>query len=276
MKLARKKNDTQGRAPFAGGRPESPHKMKMTIYEFKLFAERCVSEDVTRPKLQQPCRDTRRTYVSDGRIALIIEASDPSFKTFSETGTESVVNQLTNRINSFNAALERGDDACEKFRIDAARLRTAAHATFCDLEPSMDYLRHYEPDPDDLDDVATTETVRFVYQRYAFVILNDRLRTVIAGYYADILADVLAATDTRYAYIYQTHADSAIYVKGENWYLILMPLRGKPEFGEAHWMVAGAIADAATGELLHSYENNDEIPRADMDVLRWQQKGGAK
>lgn len=246
----------------------------MTIEQFKEFAPRIVSEDETRRALMYPCCNGCRAYASDGRIALIIKTCyTSSFKTDDETGVRVVTTSLNDCINAFDAALERGN--CEAFSIDADRLRNAARATFDDLEPSMDYLRSYEPDPDDLDDVASTESVRFVRERYSRVILPNRGRSVIAGYYADILADVLAATDTHCAYVRHYIKDSPIYAKGANWYLIVMPIRTDCGYGgEKRWMNDSAIADAATGELVHSYDPDGNGPdRADMDVLRFPKKG---
>lgn len=247
--------------------------MKMTIDKFKDFAPRCVSEDVTRPALMQPCRNGCHAYVSDGRIALICETCDQSFKLDDDVGARNVTAHLNDRIIKFNTALMRRD--CEAFSLNATRLSTAAAATFDNLEPSMDYLRTYEPDPDDLDDVATTETVRFVRERYSRVILPNRGRTVIAGHYAAILADVLAATGTSCAYVRHDIKNSPIYAKGENWYLILMPLRANHDFGETRWMDASAIADAATGKLLHGY-NKDEPDRVDLDALRFPESEAEK
>lgn len=242
--------------------------MKMTIDEFKSFAPRIVSEDDTRRALTQPCRNGCHAYVSDGRIALVCETCDTSLNTDDETGARSVTIALGGYIVSFNTALTRGD--CEVFSLDASRLRIAARATFDDLEPSMDYLRSYEPDPDDPDDIASTESVRFVRERYSRVILPNRGRSVIAGYYADILADVLTLTDIHCAYVQHGVKNSPIYAKGENWYLMVMPLRGTSSFGETRWLEASAIADAATGELVHSYDSDGNGPdRADLDALRF-------
>ena len=263
-------NDTQGRAPFAGGRPESPHKMKITIDQFKMFAQRCVSEDVSRPALMQPVRKNERVYVSDGRIALICETGDnTSIKSHEEVaGSFGMTVGLDDYISHFNAALEHGN--CEAFSV--AHLHAAVRATFDNLAPSLDYLRTYEPDPDDLDDEVSVESVRFVYERYSCVILPNRRRSVIAGYYADIIADILAVTGTSCAYVRLKIKNSPIYAKGENWHLILMPLRATHEYGDVRWMSASAIADAATGELLHGY-NKEEPDRVDIDALRFPAKG---
>ena len=53
--------------------------------------------------------------------------------------------------------------------------------------------------------------------------------------------------------------------------VILMPLRNTHEFGETRWLDACAIADAATGELLHSYGDAKQV---DLDTLRFPGKGG--
>lgn len=259
--------------PSPGARPERQTMTNMTIDEFKQFAPRIVSEDVSRPSIMQPCRNGCHAYATDGRIALIFETCDQSFKLDDEVDARNVTTHLNNYIIEFNTAITRGK--CEAFCLDAALLRIAARATFDNLAPSLDYLRTYEPDPDDPDDVPATETVRFVYERYSRVILPDRGRTVIAGYYADIIADILAATDTSCAYVRHDIKNSPIFTQGKYWCLILMPLRATHDFGEARWMDASAIADAATGELLHGY-NIDEPDRADLDALRFPKKGGAK
>lgn len=248
--------------------------MKMTIDDFKLFAPRIASEDETRRALQQPFRFQRRAYVTDGRIALVIETCDDSLMKAEEAGATTVALQLNKYTIAFDAALHLGN--CEAFSLDAGRLGIAATLTFGDLEPSMDYLRSYEPDSDDPDDVASTESVRFVRERYSHVILPNRGRSVIAGYYADILNEVLALTNTHCAYVRHDLKNSPIYAKGENWYLMVMPLRAEPTFGETGWMVAASVADAATGELLHSYyPDDDEEGRVDLYKLRFPGKGGA-
>ena len=246
--------------------------MKMTIDDFKLFAPRIASEDETRRALQQPFRFQRRAYVTDGRIALVIETCDDSLMKAEEAGTTTVALQLNKYTIEFDAAIHLGN--CEAFSLDAGRLGIAATLTFGDLEPSMDFLRSYEPDPDDPDDVASTESVRFVRERYSRVILPNRGRSVIAGYYADILSEVLALTNTHCAYVRHDLKNSPIYAKGENWYLIVMPLRGTSSFGETRWLEASAIADAANGALVHRYDPDGNGPdRADLDELRFPKKG---
>ena len=249
--------------------------MKMTIDEFKLFAPRIASEDETRRALRRPFRFQRRAYVTDGRVALVLdEACDASLVTAVEAGATTAALQLDKHITAFAAANVLG--CCEMFGLDAALLRAAARATFADLEPSMDYLRSHEADPDDPGDVSTTESVRFVHERYSRVILPDCGRTVVAGHFADILADVLAATGARHACVRHDIRSVPVYAGGENWHLMIMPLRAELTFGETGWMVAASVADAATGELLHSYyPDDDEEGRVDLCKLRFPGKGGA-
>ena len=236
----------------------------MTIKEFKLFAPRIASEDDTRRPIQQPFRHGGRAYVTDGRFALVLEACDASLVTAEEAGATTAALQLDKYITAFGAANDL--DRCEAF--DVLHLRDAARATFDDLAPCVDRLRVYEADPSDPGDVSTTESVRFVRQRYAFVILPNRGRSVIAAHFADVLADVLAATDTRCAYVRHDIKNSPIYACGVNWHMLIMPLRANLEFGETGWMTASAIADAATGELVHHYDYDDPT-RVNLDELRF-------
>lgn len=238
----------------------------MTINMFKEFAPRIVSEDPTRQAIMQPCRNGCHAYATDGRIALVCETCDQSFKPDDELGARNVTISLNDYIVQFNTALMHGN--CEAFSLDAGRLGIAVTLTFDNLAPSMDYLRTYEPDPDDPDDVASTESVRFVRERYSRVILPNRGRSVIAGYYAAIVADILAATDTNVAYVRHDIKNSPVFIKGKRWYLILMPLRATSDFGKTYWTDVGAIADAATGKLLHGYDK-DNGDRANLDALRF-------
>lgn len=243
--------------------------MKMTIEEFKLFAERCVSEDVTRPALAKAFRAGARAYVTDGRIALALDLTGDMDVSGIEYSYSHIPGMIDKYITDFCSALSAGK--CEAFSLDAAKLRAAATATFADLKPEEDHLRTYEADPDDPDDVPTMETLRFVHCRYSRVILPDRSRTVIAGYYAAVLADIFAATNAGVAYIRHDITNSPICARGANWAVMLMPLRNTHEFGETRWLDASAVADAATGELLHSYGDAKQI---DLDTLRFPGEGG--
>lgn len=240
--------------------------MKMTIEEFRLFAERCVSEDVTRPALTKAFRAGARAYVTDGRIALALDLTGDMDASGIEYNYSHLPGMCDKYITDFCSALSAGK--CEAFSLDAAKLRTAAAATFADLKPHEDYLRNC-----DSDDVADVETLRFVHERFSRVILPDRSRTVIAGYFAAILADILSATNAGVAYIRHDIKNSPIFAGGANWTVMLMPLRNTHEFGETRWLDASAIADAATGELLHSY--GDPGGPVDLDTLRFPGKGGA-
>lgn len=245
--------------------------MKMTIDQFKLFAERCVSEDVTRPALTKAFRAGARAYVTDGRIALALDLTEDMDVSGIEYSYSHIPGMIDTYITDFCSALSAGN--CEAFSLDAAKLRAAAAATFADLKPEGDYLRTHEADPDDPDDVPTMETLRFVHERFSRVILPDRSRTVIAGYYAAVLADIFAATNAGVAYIRHDITNSPICARGANWTVMLMPLRNTHEFGETRWLDASAVADAATGELLHSYGDAKQI---DLDTLRFPGKGGEK
>ena len=243
--------------------------MKMTIEEFKLFAERCVSEDVTRTALQKPFRAGARAYVTDGRIVLAVDLTGDMDVSGIEYSYSHIPGMIDKYIADFGSALSIGK--CEAFSLDAAKLHTAAAATFADLKPEEDFLRTYEADPDDPDDVPTMETLRYVHERFSRVILPDRSLSVIAGCYAAVLADIFAATNAGVAYIRHDIENSPICARGANWAVMLMPLRIEHKFGETRWLDASAIADAATGELLHSYGDAKQI---DLDTLRFPGKGG--
>lgn len=243
--------------------------MKMSIEEFKLFAERCVSEDVTRPSLTKPFRAGARAYVTDGYIALALDLTGDMDVSGIEYSYSHIPGMIDKYITDFCSALSAGK--CEAFSLDAAKLRTAAAATFADLKPHEDYLRTYEADPDDPDDVTTVATLRFVHRRYSRVILPDHSHSVIAGYYAAVLADILAATNAGVAYIRHDITNLPICARGANWTVMLMPLCNTHEFGETRWLDASAVADAATGELLHSYGDAKQI---DLNALLFPAKGG--
>lgn len=242
----------------------------MTCAEFATLAPRLVTEDVLRPKLQQPWRTDRRTYATDARFALIFDSCVWTAETEAAAGAAKLTQTLESMaadIDSFTASAR-----CETVELDVARLRAAIRATYDDLAKSEMFLHTYEPDDSDPDDEPRIESVRWMRSVFSRVILPDRRRTVLAGYYAEILADMLDTFGVKHICVPpNVKRAMPICATGDNWRLLIMPIYcgdGRPPY----LMPAAAVADAATGELVHHYEGG----QVDCHRLRFPAKGGAQ
>lgn len=240
----------------------------MTCEEFTTLAPRLAAEDERRKKLRKPWRTDRRTYVSDGRAALIYDDCVPAAETEAAMGVANqtqTLERMAADIDSFTASAR-----CETVELDVARLRAAIRATYEDLEKSEMFLRDREPDDTDPDDEPKVESVRWMRSAFSRIILPDKRRTVLAGYYAEILADMLDTFGIKHICIPpNVRRDMPICATGDNWRLLIMPIYcgdGRPPY----LMPAAAVADAATGELVHHYEDG----QVDCYDLRFPAKGG--
>lgn len=242
----------------------------MTSTEFKYLAGGCVSEDETRPALRSAFYWGGTAIATDGRIALVADAKPGDLPAADEAQQRLAQSLLGEMLPEARKKVANGK--YEEFELDIDMLVVAVAAVETDIAPEMDELRHYEPDPDDPDDFPSEESERFVLSRYTMVILPNARRTVIAGYYASVVANCCLIGGKARAYMDKRHGDGGpLYLAGQGWELLLMPLyvRGYARNDLCH---AASVADAATGLLV----NRRAAGCFNLDKLRFPQEGGAK
>ena len=228
----------------------------MTVQQFKEFAERIVSKDVTRPALRSAFRWYKFSIVADGRIALVVDKAFDSLPVASGDQVSiaaSLIAKIMPDIDKKMLAGKYGHFVC-----DIDLLERAAQAVEKDLEPDMAKLRHHEADPYDPDDVDSEDSERYVYQTCSQIIMPDKRRTVVAGYYARLVADIcLRCGRSVSAVADQKLARSTLLFLGSGWRVFLQPLYLRDE-GNPFWFSNNAIADARTGELVWSHSNGGQ------------------
>lgn len=244
----------------------------MTITEFKYLAGLCVSEDVTRPALRSAFYWGGTAIATDGRIALVADAK-PGDLPAADEDQQRLAQSLHGEMLP-EARKDVANGKYEEFELDIDKLVAAVKAVEEDIAPEMDELRHYEPDPDDPDDAPSEESERFVLSRYTMVILPNVERTIIAGYYASVVANCCLIGGKARAYMDKRHGDGGpLYLAGQGWELLLMPLRVRGCTRDRNNLCdAASVADAATGLLV----NRRAAGRFNLDKLRFPQEGGAK
>ena len=243
----------------------------MTSTEFKYLAGLCVSEDVMRPALRSAFYWGGTAIVTDGRIALVADA-EPGDLPAADEAQQHLAQSLHGEMLP-EARKKVANGKYEEFKLDIDRLVVAVAAVETDIAPEMDELRHYEPDPDDPDDFPSEESERFVLSRYTMVILPNVARTVIAGYYASVVANCCLIGGNARAYMDKRHGDGGpLYLAGQGWELLLMPLYVRGRTGTRDNLCdAASVADAATGLLV----NRRAAGRFNLDKLRFPREGGA-
>lgn len=244
----------------------------MTSTEFKYLAGLCVSEDVTRPALRCCFYWGGSAIVTDGRIALVADA-EPGDLPASDEAQQRLAQSIHGELLP-KARKNVANGKYEEFELDIDKLAVAVAAVETAIAPEMAELRHYEADPDDPDDAPSEESERFVLSRYAMVILPNARRTVIAGYYASVVANCCLIGGKARAYMDKRHGDGGpLYLVGQGWELLLMPLRVRGcTWTRDNLCDAAFVADAATGLLV----NRRAAGRFNLDKLRFPQEGGAK
>ena len=242
----------------------------MTSTEFKYLAGFCVGESEWRPAMRSAFYWGGSALATDGRIALVADA-EPGDLPAADEAQQRLAQSLHGEMLP-EAREKVANGKYEEFKLDVDRLVVAVAAVETDIAPEMDELRHYEPDPDDPDDFPSEESERFVLSRYTMVILPNARRTVIAGYYASVVANCCLIGGKARAYMDKRHGDSGpLYLAGQGWELLLMPLyvRGYARNDLCH---AASVADAATGLLV----NRRAAGCFNLDKLRFPREGGAK
>ena len=242
----------------------------MTSTEFKYLAGGCVSEDVTRPALRSAFYWGGTAIATDGRIALVADVK-PGDLPASDEAQQRLAQSLLGELLP-KARKNVANGKYEEFELDIDRLVVAVAAVETDIAPEMDELRHYESDPDDPDDAPSEESERFVLSKYTMVILPNVERTVIAGYYASVVANCCLIGGKARAYMDKRHGDGGpLYLAGQGWELLLMPLYVR-DYARNNLCHAASVADAATGLLV----NRRAAGCFNLDKLRFPQKGGAR
>lgn len=249
----------------------------MTEEQFKEFAERIASEDETRIALRNAFRWEGYSIVSDRRIALVVEKAFESLPV-AEGSQESVARSLLNEILP-----QQSKDEWVPFDLDIDLLGRAAAETAQNIAPEMEELRHYKADPDDPDDMDSEESERYVLTMHTCVIMPDQRRSVIAGYYASVIADICKGCTTSVC-ASKKSSNKVILFNSSDWQIAIMPIRmdGVDRSYYANRITGKAVADAKPGKLVwrRSYdecqidmlrfrkERGDESPRIEQEVVK--------
>lgn len=234
----------------------------MTASEFMAIAPMFASEDVTRPSLHEPFRCGDRLFATDGRIALAHRARFTELCRIAETTDE----KLLGLGKSIMSMIEQNDAKIASGKYQGYGLCSmweAVIAAFANVEPEMMWLRANEPDED-----GSPDSVRYVHESFTSVIMANPARSVIAGYYASLIAGLMKYHGPVEAYADASDPHAMLYFRGPDWNCALMPRLVKP-CGVCHvWNYYGgcAIADAMTGKLVWGRDCAAVLP--DMDTLR--------
>lgn len=240
----------------------------MTASEFMAIAPMFASEDVTRPSLQKPFRCGDRLFVTDGRIALAHRARFTELCRIAETTDEkrlSLGKSIRSMVEICDAKISKGEYQGYGLR----SITEAMVAAFSNVEPEMMWMRANEPDEDDPDADGSPNSVRYVHETFTSVIMANPARSVIAGYYASLIAGLEKYHGPVEAYADVSDHNAILYFRGTDWNCALMPrLVGRGY--ERNSLARCSIADALTGSLVYGRDEEDAM---DMDALR---KGMAK
>ena len=121
--------------------------------------------------------------------------------------------------------------------------------------------------PDDEDPIAdgSPDTVRYVHETLTAVIMANPARSIIAGYYASLIAALVRYHGPVEAYADMNDPHAELYFRGANWHCVLMPRLTRSR--DIWWDFYGgcAISDASTGELVWSRNTDESL---DIDTLR--------
>ena len=238
----------------------------MTASEFMAIAPMFASEDVTRPSLHEPSRCGDRLFVTDGRIALAHRARFTELCKIAETTDEkrrSLGKSIMGMIESNDAKIASG-----KYQgFGLCSMMEAVIAAFANVEPEMMWLRANEPDEDDPDADGSPDSVRHVHESFTSVIMANPARSVIAGYYASLIAGLMKYHGPVEAYADASDPHAMLYFRGPDWNCALMPRMVCSKGTCWEWNCFGgcSIADAWTGSLVYG---RDEEGNPDMDALR--------
>lgn len=243
----------------------------MTASEFMAIAPMFASEDVTRPSFHKPFRYGDRLFATDGRIALSYRARFTEFRKIAETTDDqrlTIGKSIMGMIESNDAKIASG-----KYQgFGLCSMMEAVIAAFANVEPEMMWLRANELDDDDPDEDDSPDSVRCVHEMFTCVIMANPARSLIAGYYASLIAGLVKYHGPVEAYADENDPHAMLYFRGPDWNCVLMPRMVCSKGTSWEWNRFGecSIADAWTGSLVHG---RDEENNPDIDALR---KGAEK
>ena len=243
----------------------------MTASEFMAIAPMFTSEDVTRPALSEPFRYGTHLFATDGRIAIAYNALHTELCKIAETTDErrqSLGRSIMSMVEMNDAKIARG----EYKAYGLCSIMEAVVAAFANVEPEMMWLRANELDDDDPDANGSPDSVRHVHESFTCVIMANPARTLIAGYYASLIAGLVKYHGPVEAYADASDPHAMLYFRGPDWNCVLMPRMVCSKGTSWEWNRFGecSIADAWTGSLVHG---RDEENNPDIDALR---KGAEK
>lgn len=243
----------------------------MTASEFMAIAPMFASDDVTRPSLHEPFRCGDRLFATDGRIALAHRARFTELCKITETTDErrlGLGKSIIGIVEMNEAKIAKG----EYKGYGLCSITEAVVAAFANVEPEMMWLRANELDDDDPDANGSPDSVRHVHEQFTCVIMANPARSLIAGYYASLIAGLVKYHGPVEAYSDENDQHAMLYFRGPDWNCALMPRMVGTKGSHLEWRYFGgcSIADAWTGNLVHGC---DEENNPDIDALR---KGAAK
>lgn len=243
----------------------------MTPSEFFSIAPLFISEDDTRRALCSPFRHGHHLFASDGRIALVGVATCIDADEIGETPDESQRSLADRLMKNYVEKIQLRIAVGDYMVFPLGKLVEAVCAAFTDVEPEMMWLRANSPD-DDPDADGSPDSVRYVHEAFTSVIMANGQRSVIAGYYASLIAGLSKFYGSVSAYADTCDPHAPPFFQGDNWRCIVMPRLVKPHGNNFEWDYYGgcSIADAKTGALVRARS----VREPDIDVLRLGAKGG--
>lgn len=237
----------------------------MTVGEFMAISPFFTSEDVTRPSFNTPFRHGDHLFATDGRIAIAYDGTD--IGEIQETSNETQ-KQIGDRIINDHFGVCKQKIASGEYRkYEIGKIKDAVCAVFANVEPEMMWLRMNEPDAYDPDGDFEPDSVRRIHEVFTAVIMANKARSVVAGYYASLIMGLENNFGFVDAYAGRSPQDM-LYFSGPCWKCVLMPRLVKARGCCHEWSMYGgcAIADAMTGKLVWSRDLSAVDP--DIDALR--------
>lgn len=243
----------------------------MTPSEFFSIAPLFISEDETRRALCSAFRHGHHLFASDGRIALVGDATRTDADEISETSDEYQRGLADRLMKNYVEKIQLRIAVGDYMVFPLGKLVEAVCAAFNDVEPEMMWLRANSPDDDDPDADGSPDSVRYVHEAFTSVIMANGQRSVIAGYYASLIAGLSKFYGSVSAYADTCDPHAPLFFQGDNWRCIVMPRLVTKHGISFEWDYYGgcSIADAKTGALVRP--RNEREP--DIDVLRLGKKG---
>ena len=238
----------------------------MKASEFMAIAPMFAGEDVTRPAFSTPFRHGDHLFATDGRIALAC-AAGIEVGGILETSDKTQLHIADRIINDHFGSCEVKIIDGEYLRYDLDGLCDAVCAAFANVEPEMMWLRMNDPDADDPDADFEPDSVRHVHEAFTSIIMANKARSIVAGYYASLIVGLMANFGPVDAYASDNPHDM-LYFRGDNWKCVLMPrlVKSKGICHEFNLYGGCAIADARTGKLVWGRDCAAVLP--DMETLR--------